>query len=83
MERNEVYKDLDFPNAPTSIGSDSNFLKRVPVKSWQRIAQFCKRKNVPPFLFKGGIEPADIKQQTVGDCYFMGALVWCIVVCIY
>ena len=38
-----------------------------------RPKEFCKG-SIKPELFLAGIEPADIRQGRIGDCYFLGAV---------
>jgi calpain-15 len=43
---------------------------------WKRARDFTSAKVAggEPALFKGGIDPNDIKQGMLGDCYFVAAL---------
>jgi hypothetical protein len=73
------YTDTSFPATTSSLYRARRFLilKGVEEKEvvWMRPKDFCARaKEGLPELFFEGIEPADITQQLVGDCYFLGAL---------
>ncbi len=72
VETNSLYKDLDFKPESSSIGEDKEFVKQV--KFWERASKICEKNKVVPELFYAGIEPADIRQQGVGDCYFLAAV---------
>ena len=41
---------------------------------WRRATEFPSAKTNIPELFKNGIDPNDIKQGMLGDCYFVAAL---------
>jgi len=41
---------------------------------WRRATDFPSARSSVPELFKGGIDPNDIKQGMLGDCYFVAAL---------
>lgn len=68
------FTDEDFHFESKSIIGDENFYKSLPLYKWERLETFCQEKKLQPELFLGGIEPADIKQGAIGDCYFLAAL---------
>ena len=41
---------------------------------WLRPTEIAEFKNGNLAVFSGGIEPADIKQGMLGDCYFLSVL---------
>ena len=41
---------------------------------WRRATDFPSARTNTPELFKGGIDPNDIKQGMLGDCYYVAAL---------
>jgi calpain-15 len=41
---------------------------------WRRATDWPSARNMVPELFKDGIDPNDIKQGMLGDCYFVAAL---------
>lgn len=66
------FVDLTFPPRATSIARDWE----DPISgtySWLRPNKFCP-KDKPPQLFVGKIEPNDIDQGILGDCYFLCSL---------
>lgn len=42
--------------------------------SWIRAPEIGQFQGVPPKLFEGAVEPNDIQQRTLGDCYFLAVL---------
>ncbi|KAG2392806.1 hypothetical protein C9374_011531 [Naegleria lovaniensis] len=77
IETKSLYVDKDFPGTITSICSNEDFLRNRGIEPsavhWMRPKDFCKG-SLKPELFLAGIEPADIRQGRVGDCYFLGAI---------
>jgi calpain-15 len=55
-------------------GDDKKFLKRVTFSRWERISKISADKKVEADVFVGGIDPDDIRQGEIGDCYLLGAL---------
>jgi calpain-15 len=67
---NRSFIDPYFPPLNTSItGGTTDFKKRV---QWRRPGDFFRRDDFS--LYSGGIEPGDIMQGELGDCWFMCAL---------
>ena len=64
------FVDLAFPPRAQSIARDFETPK-APDHTWMRPKVYCKE---PPAMFVGEIEPNDIDQGLLGDCYFMCAL---------
>ena len=76
-----MYTDTEFPAAHRSIQGTSKDLSRMAdIKrfstEWKRARDFSSAKvsGSEPELFKGGIDPNDIKQGMLGDCYFVASL---------
>jgi hypothetical protein len=44
------------------------------MSKFERPSTFCKNLNRIPDIFLGGIEPSDIQQGCIGDCYLLGAI---------
>jgi hypothetical protein len=79
IENNQNFKDTQFPPSITSICRSQNFLveRGIDPKEvcWMRPREYCVQAvNSFPQLFLDGIDPGDIRQQAVGDCYFLAAL---------
>ena len=68
----EKYKDKDFPPALESlIGKNPMRKSEWGSCIWLRPEEFYQ----PGYqIFQGGIEPNDIKQGELGDCYFLSTL---------
>lgn len=65
----KLFRDNHFPANVNSIGEiDEQDL--IPDIEWLRPSKFLNRVQ----LYEDGIEPGDIKQGALGDCYFLGAL---------
>lgn len=63
-----MFRDAAFPLQASSIGA----MEGLPEVEWVRIPELDPSK---PFrLFEGAIEPADLIQGQVGDCYLISAL---------
>ena len=41
---------------------------------WRRATEWLSASSMEPELLKDGIDPNDIKQGMLGDCYFVAAL---------
>lgn len=78
---NQMFTDTDFPANHRSIQGTSKDLSRMDdikrfSSEWRRARDFSSAKvsGNEPELFKGGIDPNDIKQGMLGDCYFVASL---------
>uniref|UniRef100_A0A7S2DAF3 Calpain catalytic domain-containing protein n=1 Tax=Octactis speculum TaxID=3111310 RepID=A0A7S2DAF3_9STRA len=67
-----VHQDKEFPPNEKSLGPYEADVGEVV---WRRGSEFHDEKNESghPFLFKDGIEPADIAQGALGDCWLLSA----------
>lgn len=73
----KVFTDNDFPANPSSIIKPANATKKPGFEkgvSWTRATEIKELAGDDLELFKDGIEPADIKQGSLGDCYFLSCL---------
>jgi calpain-15 len=71
----EKYNDPDFPATKTSLTKnwdelDERTHQAWSTLSWKRIDEVF----TPPFKVFDSIEPGDIMQGALGDCYFLSAL---------
>ena len=64
------FSDDEFPAAPSSIGARGSDLTRV-VSDWVRFGELPAVTDMA--LFKDGLDPSDICQGQVGDCYLLSA----------
>jgi len=65
--KDEHFKDKDFPASDKSIG------RAMRDVVWLRAKEFAEGGEEPK-LFCDGIEPNDIRQGSLGDCYFLSSL---------
>ena len=67
QDKNTKWTDPDFPPNEASIGKGDD----LPVKAtWKRIPDVIP----DPQFVSGKIEPSDILQGNIGDCYFLSAI---------
>lgn len=64
---NNKWTDPTFPPGPKSLGMINNV---PPDCQWKRISEIVHQ----PQLFVGRIEPQDVIQGSLGDCYFLSAV---------
>ena len=70
--KNTNYEDPDFPKTMKSLsGGDGDFEGRCYGCEWKRPSAIYKNNNYK--IFEGKIEPRDIKQGILGDCYFLSS----------
>ena len=75
----QPYTDPDFPPQVSSLlpneGGREEGVRQWKDIVWQRASSLkCLNKTGRMRVFQGAIEPADIKQGALGDCYFLSAL---------
>jgi hypothetical protein len=73
----QPYTDPDFPPQLSSLLPDEGGTRAREWKDivWQRASSLqCLNKTGQMRVFQGAIEPADIKQGALGNCYFLSAL---------
>lgn len=66
-----LWSDPEFPASKQSLAEGSAFAGKWGDVVWRRAADIFGGE---PFSMFDGIEPADIAQGELGDCYFLGAL---------
>ena len=67
LDGEHKFVDKDFPTTQDSLGPES-YPENV---EWKRAAEFMKGEFS---IFERKIEPQDIKQGRLGDCYFLSAI---------
>ena len=73
IEKNKPWKDADFPPVLSSLYDpdlDECDVKTYKSFVWKRFKDIYR----DPAIFRDGIEPNDIKQGALGDCYFLAVL---------
>ena len=75
----QVFIDKDFPAAEESIidpNDEIDDLMELGPVQWRRIRDIpaLVDQNGELHIFQGYIEPSDIKQGQIGDCYFLSSL---------
>ncbi|CAD8113581.1 unnamed protein product [Paramecium sonneborni] len=69
-KQKNVFEDSKFPPNSVSLSSDPNFKKGRDIV-WKRPEQFLQPGQIKLF---DSIDPMDIKQGELGDCYFLSSL---------
>lgn len=75
----QVFTDSEFPAADESIidpNDEIDDLMELGPVQWRRIPEIpaLVDQNGELHIFQGNIEPNDIKQGEIGDCYFLSSL---------
>ena len=73
----QPYTDPEFPPQASSLNPDEDDGRASQWKdiTWRRASSLqCLNKDGQMRVFQGAIEPADIKQGALGNCYFLSAL---------
>lgn len=74
IESKTMFTDTDFSIQNLNILGTADFRETIGFDKWERLGTFCKVRKLKPEVFLAGIEPNDIKQGFLGDCYFLAAL---------
>ncbi len=73
LASHEKYDDASFPANEQSLhNSNPDYYQRFRKYCWQRPSQFLEKSQVQ--VFSGAIEPADILQGSLVNCYFLCTL---------
>jgi hypothetical protein len=59
-----------FPPNQQSLSGEWGYIEKWKNVKWRPISEIIKK----PVIFEGKVEPSDIKQGQLGDCYFLAAL---------
>lgn len=75
QKKGQQFVDQSFPANKTSLDgsfpyTDKNMAILWPKIQWRKISEVLPQSKI----FEGDIEPNDIQQGLVGDCYFLAAL---------
>ena len=77
-ENDALFGDSEFPASDSSLFKDSSSPPDYSVgveMQWLRPADICDAAGGgEPMMIKDGFNPGDIKQGTLGDCWFLGSL---------
>ncbi|KRX05712.1 hypothetical protein PPERSA_09852 [Pseudocohnilembus persalinus] len=68
----QKFTDEEFPPTQKSLTKDLAYMPKAANYQWTRAQEIYPDKQVK--IFQGKIEPNDIKQGALGDCYFLSAL---------
>ena len=71
MESGEPFIDDRFPPSESSLSGDYGPQNNWSEITWEKISQ---KMGGNEKIFRGKIEPGDIKQGYLGDCYFLAGL---------
>ena len=66
----QTFKDDRFPSNQQSLSGEWGFVNEWKEIKWMPISQCLPGAKI----FQGKIEPGDIGQGYLGDCYFLAAL---------
>ena len=64
--KDKKWTDILFPPDEQSLGN----IPGVTTNKWKRLSDLLNK----PALFDGKIQPKDVIQGSLGDCYFLSAL---------
>lgn len=71
-EKGKPFKDSSFPTELSSLVANPNqsSIQNATLIKWKHYSDLFEN----PKLFAGSIEPNDIRQGSLGNCYFLCAL---------
>lgn len=73
IKNKKLFQDKSFPASLTSlthVRPNQSQIPNVTLLKWKHYKEFYKK----PEVFKDSISPNDIRQGTLGDCYFLCSL---------
>lgn len=68
----QKFTDPEFPPDIGSLTKDISTFTKAKEYAWARITEILEKDSLK--IFQGSIEPNDIKQGGLGDCYFLSSL---------
>ena len=71
------FEDPDFPPTVDSLIKEANRTNKTKLDQgvgWTRASELEELAGEDVKLYKDGIEPADIQQGSLADCYFLSSL---------
>lgn len=67
---NKQFTDSDFPPEKSSLATPDKLSSYRDIAAWKRATEIFTK----PALYEGKIEPNDILQGNMGDCYLLSTL---------
>lgn len=73
-----MFGDSEFPANDNSLYNDPvnppEYAVDQPMVEWKRPSEICTQGSREPCMFQDSMNPGDIKQGVLGDCWLLGSL---------